>query len=205
MKVIDLFAGLEGWSKPFRERGHDVCSTDVDPRFEVDIIKNILDLKPNDFPWKPDVILASPPCEAFSLAGKRSWDGVHPTSIQSKLALKVLQKTISLIQELDPRYFIIENPRGMMRGMPEVQSFERRTITYCQYGMPYMKPTDLWGGFPPSLVLRPMCFKGAKCHEYVSGKMKTGIRGCNSAAVRSIVPYELALDVCCALEKDLKS
>jgi hypothetical protein len=203
MNVIDLFAGLEGWSKPFRERGHNVFSVDFNPTFKVDLTKNILDVKLSDFPWKPDVVLASPPCDSFSLLSNKNWDGSTPISIKSKLGLKVLQRTVTLIHELDPKYFIIENPRGKMRYMLEVQSLERRTVTYCQYGMPYMKPTDLWGGFNPSLVLRPACFKGAKCHEYVSKGMQTGVCALTSAYERSLIPYQLALEVCLFLEKDL--
>ena len=37
LRVLDLFAGLEGWSEPFRERDHDVISVDLDPRFDVSL------------------------------------------------------------------------------------------------------------------------------------------------------------------------
>jgi site-specific DNA-cytosine methylase len=31
MKVVDLFAGLKGWSRPFQDRGHETWTTDIDP------------------------------------------------------------------------------------------------------------------------------------------------------------------------------
>jgi hypothetical protein len=37
VRVLDLFAGLEGWSAPFRARDHDVISVDIDPRFDVSL------------------------------------------------------------------------------------------------------------------------------------------------------------------------
>lgn len=203
MKVVELFSGLGGWGSAFKERGHQVFSIDNQNKFKPSLCKNILDVSAAEIPFAPDVVLASPPCEAFSIMANGNWQGTDPISIKAKLGVKILQKTITLIHSLNPKYFIIENPRGKMRYMLEIQSLERRTITYCQYGMPYQKPTDLWGGFPPSLVLRPACFKGAKCHEYVSQGMQTGIKGCTSVEQRSLVPYELSLEVCLSLENDL--
>jgi hypothetical protein len=205
MRVIDFFAGLEGWSSGFRERGHEVFSTDYDSKFEVDLVKNVLDIKPSDFPWQPDIILASPPCETFSMMTVgRNWTmDNQPKTVKAALAQKILEKTISLIDELQPKFFIIENPRAKMRKMPQMQRFEVRTVTYCQYGMKYMKPTDLWGGFPPSLVLKPMCKNGMPCHISAPRGSRTGIQGTMSPEERALVPKELSLAVCLAAEADL--
>jgi len=32
MKVIDLFSGLNGWSQPFKDRGHETFTVDLDTR-----------------------------------------------------------------------------------------------------------------------------------------------------------------------------
>lgn len=69
MKVLDLFSGLGGWSQAFLDRGHDVLRIDNDEHFR-DVprtkIGDILTFtEPRDY---YDVILASPPCQAFSLA-----------------------------------------------------------------------------------------------------------------------------------------
>jgi hypothetical protein len=45
----------------------------------------------------------------------------------------------------------------MMRKLPFMDAFERRTVTYCTLGESRMKPTDLWGGFPPKLILPEPC------------------------------------------------
>ena len=168
-------------------------------------------MKASDFPQRPDIILASPPCEGFSrlryaFNWKTSEVGEHiPISVKSKLGIKILQKTVALIRELEPRYFIIENPVGKMRHMPEVCQFERRTVTYCQYGSDAQKPTDLWGGFPPGLALLPTCKAGAPCHTTAAGSAKGAIVKANDAAARAIIPYSLSLAVCLSIEAALST
>ncbi len=210
MKAIDLFCGLGGWSSAFLKRGHDVVRLDNNNRFAPDICMNILDAKASDFPWRPDIILASPPCEGFSrLRYAFNWHTPEvgdpiPISVKSKLGIKILEKTMALINELQPRYFIIENPVGKMRHMNAVADLERRTVTYCRYGSDAQKPTDLWGGFPPSLILRPPCQAGAPCHTSAAGDLKGAIVRANDAAARALVPYALSEEVCLAAEADLK-
>jgi len=184
VRVLDLFAGLEGWSAPFRERGHEVCSTDIDTRFDVDIHADILELVPADLPWRPDLVLASPPCESFStLRIGYNWTGPkddpphQPKTDAARLALRIVERTRWLIEELNPAYFVIENPRAKLRKLPVVQDWERQTVTYCQFGEPFMKPTDLWGGFPPSLELPPPCKNGDPCHIRAGRGSTTGIQG----------------------------
>lgn len=188
MRVLDLFAGLEGWSGPFRAAGHDVLSLDNDPRFEVDITADILEWDPDSLPWKPDIILASPPCEKFStlafqhgyftMSGdkKRGTNRYEPTGEAGELAIRLVRRTVDIISYLQPEFFVIENPRALLRQL-RIIPWERRTVTYCQFGEWYMKPTDLWGGFPPSLVLPPPCKNGAPCHIAAPRGSRTGIQG----------------------------
>lgn len=209
MRVIDLFCGLGGWSAAFKERGHDVFTLDKSKRFSTTLCKDILDVKASDLPQRPDIILASPPCEGFTrLRYAFNWKVSEvgeqiPISVKSRLGIKILQKTVALIHELQPRYFIIENPVGKMRHMPEVGQFERRTVTYCQYGSDAQKPTDLWGGFPPGLVLLPTCKAGAPCHTTAAGSAKGAIVKANDAAARALVPYPLSLAVCLSIEAEI--
>jgi hypothetical protein len=234
MKVLDLFAGLGGWSAPFLERGHEVYRIDNDPRFEVESHADILTLTAADLPWRPDIILASPPCESFSvLTIGRNWaPGRVPKTDGARLAIALVEATRRLIDDLRPAYFVVENPRAMLRTLPMLADLERRTVTYCQYGEPFMKPTDLWGGFPPSFVARPKCRPLATCHVAAPRGSRTGIQGDgvlrykgyavppsarvgthlnvgkmfgggDRAALRAVIPYELALDVCLAAERDL--
>lgn len=187
MRVLDLFAGLKGWSEAFEERGHEVFSVDLDERFDVSLHKDILQLTPDDLPWKPDIILASPPCEAFSVMtiGKNWTKEGEPKTQKAILALELVWKTRDLIAQLNPKFFVIENPRGKLRKLEPIQGLNRATITYCQYGRNYMKPTDLWGGFPPSWEPRAMCKPGASCHMSSPRGSKNGSQGGRDIGPRS--------------------
>lgn len=221
MRVLDLFAGLRGWSDPWKARGHEVVTLDNDPRFEADIPFDILRFAEDParyLPWDPDVILASPPCEAFSVMtiGKY-WHRDHqPKHPKAEHALRIVEATVDVIHTLRPSFFVIENPRGKLRRLPPVQHLERRTVTYCQYGEPYMKPTDLWGGFPPGFVAKA-CQNYAPCHVSAPRQSKTGIQGQLGAfssrspqrkelsALRAKIPAPLSLAICEAAERSMQT
>lgn len=213
LRVLDLFAGLEGWSAPWRERGHEVYSVDNSEDFDVDSHADILTLTPEDLPWEPDVILASPPCEKFSVMtfGRYWLAGYRPAGVEAETAIALVRNTVALIEATQPAFWVIENPRGMLRKLGLIP-YERQMVTYCQYGRREMKPTDLWGGFPPSLALRYRCFNYDPCHDRaprgwsakvkIGGKDFGGTQGMANAEERAKIPYELALDVCLAAERD---
>lgn len=206
MKVIDLFAGEGNWSRAFLERGHQVFTVDIDPTFGTTLIADVRELSVSDFPFRPDIILASPPCERFSVAtiGKH-WTPPpdnQPKTKEAREALELVEHTVDLIASLGPRFWVLENPVGKLRSLEVMKPFERRTITQCQYGRPYMKPTDLWGGFPPSLELRPPCKKRSPCHVSAPRGSKTGVQGRNRLETQAI-PYALSLAVCLSAERDL--
>lgn len=177
MMVLDLFCGLRGWSQPFIDRGHDTWGIDIDPAFEPDVCADLLDV---DAEFIMD-----------------NW-GVPDLA---RDALKLVAHTLRLIRDLRSsslrQYFIIENPRDKLRKLPMMQHLERRTVTYCHYGEKRMKPTDLWGGFPPSLRLLAPCKNGDPCHVSAPRGSQTGTQGMGSAEAAK-VPYPLALDVCLA-------
>lgn len=212
MRVLDLFSGLKGWSEPFIEHGHDVITLDNEPEFKPDYCMDILDFNPEVLPawWYPDVILASPPCQGFSVMNiGQNWTGPHdfpphhPKTPRAILALDLVAKTIDIIDKLRPRFFIIENPRAKLRVLPIMSRFERRTVTYCQYGEKRMKPTDLWSDkWPPTLTLRPPCKNGASCHIRAPRGSTTGTQGMSSADAAKI-PYQLADEVRIAIEAAL--
>lgn len=156
IKVLDLYSGLKGWSGPWKERGHKVFCVEIQERWPADH-RDIFTLTRKHLPWKPDIVLASPPCTAFTVMQiGRNWTHDHQPKTQSALdGLALLDRTIEIIEALNPRWYIMENPRGKMRKMPQMEGRERRTVTYCQYGEKRMKPTDLWGKFPKGLTLAP--------------------------------------------------
>lgn len=178
MRVLDLFAGLGGWGSAFLERGHEVVSVDFEPRFDCTITADVFDLNPLEL-GAFDVVTASPPCETFSmLTVGRNWTHDNqPKTERAWTALMLVYRTVHLIDALEPAFFIIENPRAKLRKLPPVQKLIRHTVTYCQYGAPWMKPTDIWGGFPASFRPRAVCGPRQTCHVAAPRGSRTGIQG----------------------------
>lgn len=197
MKILELFSGTESFSKVARARGHQVFTIENNPDFKPSLCKNILDVNIKDIPFKPDVIWASPPCTCFSVASiGSSWCGnYHPKRTETALGMAYVLKTLDLIKKLKPKFFFIENPRGVLRKMAFMDELPiRNTVTYCQYGDTRMKPTDIWTNcsfWNP----KPMCKNGDTCHIPAPRGLKTGTQGLNGSKDRSIVPEKLCLEI----------
>ena len=207
MKVLDLFAGLKGWSQAFEDRGHKVVTVELDAGFMPTFDWDIFEVEPEDLDWfKPDIILASPPCQCFSVATiGRNWNpGYVPKTEEAAKAIRLVEKTLSLIEALDPPLWVMENPRAMLRKMPIMAKYPRTTVSYCQYGENIMKPTDLWGKWPMGFVPR-LCGPGQSCHESAPRGSATGTQGLKGPAARGKIPYGLSLEMCLAAEKSLDS
>ena len=115
--------------------------------------------------------------------------------------MEIVNKTKEIIDTLQPKYFVIENPRGKMRKLDLLDSFNRVTVTYCQYGDNRMKPTDLWHnlGWTP----RPMCKNGMPCHVAAPRGSQTGTQGLKGNYERSKVPYELCKEILEYINNDI--
>ena len=97
---------------------------------------------------------------------------------------------LKLIDELQPKYYFIENPRGGLRKMDWMKDIPRYTVTYCQYGDSRMKPTDIWTNHPNPKFF-PMCRNGASCHVAAPRGSKTGTQGLKGSKERSVIPEKL--------------
>jgi len=198
--ILELFAGSCSFSNVAKELGYKTYTTDWTKYKGIDEVCDILKFKTD---LKPDIIWASPPCQCFSISVvSRYWnsDGT-PKTLATIRALSYLERTIEIIAKLKPKYWFIENPRGMMRS--KIWQFFRKygisgirnTVTYCQYGDTRMKPTDIFTNcydWKP----RPMCKPGDSCHEAAPrGDKSGGTQGMNNAYDRSIVPFELCLEI----------
>ncbi len=213
MKVLELFAGSRSFSKVAEEMGMETFTTDYKAFDKIDLVIDILDLD-NDLLMEKlfekgmdniDCVWASPPCTYFSVASiGHHWNKDHtPKTPEAILGVKIVQKTLDIIDFLKPDFFFIENPRGKLRKLEVVKGIQRTTVCYCQYGENRMKPTDIWTnhlsdwfnekGWKP----RKMCFNGNKnCHHQAAPRgSQTGTQGLKGNYLRSIVPEELCKEI----------
>ena len=199
MKVLELFAGSRSIGKASEILGYQVFSSDLINFEKIDYVTSILDFDINKVPFQPDIIWASPPCTAFSVAAiGKNWtkdgDNYIAKNPRANFGLELVKKTIQIIQALKPTYFFIENPRGMLRKMPIMADLNRQGVTYCQYGDTRMKPTDIWTN-SLNWIPRPMCKNGDDCHIAAPRGSSTGTQGLKGAYERSKIPEDLCLEI----------
>ena len=134
-KIIDLFAGPGGWDEGLRMLGREdvvgvewdkwACTT-AQSNGHARVQEDISKLSPEDFAsrWvdRPlEGLIASPPCQAWSLAGKRG--GEHDRQACHELAdrMDILgNDSIDFTEWADPRSHLVTQPVRWVRDlMPE--------------------------------------------------------------------------------------
>jgi site-specific DNA-cytosine methylase len=203
--TLELFCGTKSFSKVAKELGHETFTVDIDSKLEPDLVCDILDFKLEMLPEKfrkPDVVWASPPCTTFSVAsiGKHWNKDRTPKSKEAEIGIKIINKTINLLLEIEPTYWFIENPRGMLRKMIPEYIFYRRTVSYCQYGDSRMKPTDIWTNL--NNWEGKMCRPKSSCHVSAPRGSRTGTQGLKDASARGVIPSALFYEIFKAVENN---
>lgn len=199
-----MFCGLKGWTEGLEAVGFEVITLDIVPEFNATITGDILDVTTDHlrFYGPYDIIVASPPCQAFSVSRLSlhwnktdSWP--EPKTDKARLGIELVTRTLQIIDDLSPKMWLMENPRAMLRKAEVTSTRERRTVTYCQYGKPYMKPTDLWGNFEETgYEPKEPCRRGMPCHEAAPrGSHDSGVQGLKNAAERGKIPFDLSYEV----------
>ena len=199
MKVLELFAGSCSFSNVAATYGFETYTVDNVQYGGIDLVEDIMNVSFGDIPFRPDIIWASPPCTTFSIAScskhctaPDKFGNREPKTEQAHDGLLLLEQTIWLMNEIQPKYFFIENPRGLMRKMPQVEYLPRYTVSYCQYGDKRMKPTDIWTNLE---LDAKMCKNGMPCHEAAPRGSKTGTQGLKNNHERSKIPYLLCREI----------
>jgi DNA (cytosine-5)-methyltransferase 1 len=122
--AVDLFAGAGGLSLGFEQAGFDIAAAvEIDPihcavhhyNFPNShvICANVADLTGEDIRIRAgichdiDVLCGGAPCQGFSLIGQRAMD--DPRN-------QLVFHFVRLIQELQPKYFVFENVKGLTIG-----------------------------------------------------------------------------------------
>ncbi len=220
---VDLFSGLGGFSEAFDSRGWKVYRYELNPYAGIEaiagdtttIIGDILEMDLDQFPMNPDILIASPPCTTFSVASIRYHcskleDGsIIPKSESCNKAIALVKKTLEIIDHIKPKFWIIENPRAMMRRvMKDILDIgvPTQTTFWCSWGERNYKPTDLWGVIPPMEFPEPVEWEKA---PRGSTKGTQGIKRDKEACMpkelsvnmlRSIIPYPFSEALCIATE-----
>jgi len=208
MKILELFSGTESFSKVARVRGHTTFTIDNNQQHNPNLCQDIFNLELKDIPFKPDVIWASPPCTCFSVASiPTHWKGGKkayiPKTRQAENSIDLIKQTLFLIEKLKPRFWFIENPRGVLRKLEPLKDSKPFTVTYCQYGDERMKPTDIWTNCK-DWKPKKMCKNGDSCHIPAPRGSKTGTQGRKNSINRSKIPRELCLEIIKVCEEKMK-
>jgi DNA (cytosine-5)-methyltransferase 1 len=123
--AVDLFAGAGGMTLGFEQAGFEVlASIEIDPihcathefnfPFWTILCKSVVDTTGAEIRSRSsigdreiDVVFGGPPCQGFSLIGKRIFDDPRNS---------LVNHFIRLVLELQPKYFLLENVKGMTLG-----------------------------------------------------------------------------------------
>jgi len=178
--VIDLFCGAGGMSKGFEMAGFEVLlGVDKDRRCMETFRRNhpsaarnseTIDIRKVTASWirekigdrKIDVIIGGPPCQGFSMAGRRD-----PNDPRNSL----FKHFVRLIRELQPEWFVMENVTGLLvtrtAGGEDVDTIiknefkkikyrvERFKLNSANYGVPQKRIRIFYIGTNSRKPIRP--------------------------------------------------
>lgn len=158
--AVDLFAGAGGMTLGFEQAGFDVlAAVEIDPihcathefnfPFWTIFCKSVVDITGQEIRSRSlignreiDVVFGGPPCQGFSLIGKRFLDDPRNS---------LVFHYIRLVLDLQPKFFVMENVKGMTIGHHRdflteiINQFEQegyqvrqdyQVLNACEYGVP---------------------------------------------------------------------
>lgn len=155
-KIIDLFCGCGGFSRGFEDAGFEIVlaidnwndainTFNLNHKKSVGVTRNIYDftnLKIKEFAIKNNVvgIIGGPPCQGFSMVGKREENDERNT---------LYLQYVRFVEQIKPEFFVLENVKGLLtlkKGFFKKDIVERFSnlgynVTYkvlkaCDYGVP---------------------------------------------------------------------
>jgi hypothetical protein len=180
--MLDLFSGSGSASQPFLDKGWQTYRYDLEPQgadgIFIDLreelfVRNLIDTWRNK---RIDLIWASPPCQEYSTmnsARNEDWkNGWIPDGT-------LWRNSIHIIEELQPKHFVIENVAGAQRVWgPAAQHFG---------------PYYLWGVFPKFNVPEKIPPKHihSKHHKWIKGETTNESRASKAAEIPYVIGYYL--------------
>jgi site-specific DNA-cytosine methylase len=189
--ALDLFSGSKSVTRALEENGFTVISVDWKKRYKPSICCDILEFPYDQIKVPISVVWASPDCGTFSRnapAGlweketfkyrQYNYTPIHP---RSSAAVLYVSKTIEIIKYFAPGLYIIENPIGRIRHLPDIKNFVpyRYSVNYKDFGFDYSKETDIY----TNQLFALKTVKTIHCGR--------GVTNLNSAYARAKVPAQL--------------
>jgi DNA (cytosine-5)-methyltransferase 1 len=179
--VIDLFCGAGGLSCGFRQAGFSVlagldnweealvtyrCNFPDTKTINADIEKITpaeIDASLKNSAAKIDVIIGGPPCQGFSVSGKR---------LMNDPRNKLYKAFVSLVAHYKPKLFVMENVPGVMRlfnGKVKEQiiadfsavgyNVEMKLLSAENYGVPQQRKRVFFVGINPEKIKNTVSFE----------------------------------------------
>jgi hypothetical protein len=176
MRLLDLFCGRWGWSRGFAVRGWECVGIDkVEPVSKPDnctfLQWDILFLTAASIlDYKPDFVVASTPCEEFSVHGMKNF---HPEPKYPEMGILLFNHARSICEESGVPY-LMENVRA-------AQQFVGPAVSHT--GSFY-----LWGNSVPPLLPKGLL----KGFTRAGGRYRVHERRSITPAEAATIPPELA-------------
>ncbi len=114
IKVVSLFSGCGGFDLGFKQSGYDIiwandiladaCTTYRNNIGDHIVCGDINHIDKKNIP-KADVLIGGPPCQSFSLVGKRDPDDERSNMVWSYL---------EVLERVNPKLFLLENVTGIL-------------------------------------------------------------------------------------------
>ena len=159
--ALDICSGTKSLQKALHKiiPNAKVYTLDIDCETNPTFCADVRYWKPpeNLKPGTVTVLWLSPPCEEYSRA---KTTGERDLTTADEIAKACLE----LIDTLKPKYWILENPTGLLRTRPFMKRYLRylKPCTYCKYDSPedvfdYRKETDIFTNIEVSLQHCRLC------------------------------------------------
>lgn len=204
INILSLFSGTHSWTKDYENSfKYDVYSVDIEYRYKNTICRDILTWDyERELNKRISVVYASPPCNMYFTYMKNP-PGSNPkmkqneyTEYEKELSLKLVDKTIKIIEYYKPRYFIIENPRGrIIKHYESVCGYRPILLDYCMYGFDYKKPTFLYTNVP---IIPKRCV-----HRKHDVSLKSVKHGIIAETFRAMIPPLLSKEIFEYIDREL--
>lgn len=195
--LLEIFSGSKQISNTASaEFNYKTFTIDFEKKYNPDLVFDVLKLPLKKIPSynKINIVWASVPCTWFTIMNiKDHWQKLTyshrnyyyiPKSPEAIKSIQILEKTLWIIKKINPQYWFIENPRGALRHMPQMNFAPfLYTVSYDDFGAGVYKPTDIFTNHPS--------LKFPRIKTAVGRNFEKSIAKMNNSFERSKVPAPL--------------